>query len=263
MNAIKSEHTDSDTLKRSDGDGGLPLYVQLAQTIGDRISNGDYPVGTLLPTEAELGVNFGVSRYTVRQAIQHLRNQGLVSARKGVGTRVHALSTEPSYSQSMRSLGELLQYATETRLDVICVEEVAARGALAEALGCRPKKPWIRVAGIRHGASGEPPHCHSEVFIDEAYREIAAQASTLRTAIWSLIETRFGETVIEVDQNIEATILDAEMARLLEAPVGSPALKFTRRYYVTGRRLVELSVSVHPADRFSYHMVIRRGAAPG
>jgi DNA-binding GntR family transcriptional regulator len=249
-----------DGLKRTEGEGGLPLYVQLAQTIGDRITKGDYPVGSLLPTEAELGTSFGVSRYTVRQAIQHLRNQGLVSARKGVGTRVHAISTEASYTQSMRSLGELLQYATETRLDVTCVEEVVARGALAEALGCRPKKPWIRVAGVRHGAAGEPPHCFNEVFIDDAYRSIADEASTLRTAIWALIETRFGETVVEVDQEIEATLLDPEMARLLAAEAGSPALKFTRRYYVTGRRLVELSVSVHPADRFSYRMTIRREA---
>ncbi|MEZ5815900.1 MAG: GntR family transcriptional regulator [Hyphomicrobiaceae bacterium] len=251
---------DADSLNRADGEGALPLYVQLAQTIGGRIATGAYPVGSLLPTEAELGLSFGVSRYTVRQAIQHLRNQGLVSARKGVGTRVQAVSAEPSYTQSMRSLGELLQYATETRLDVIAVEEVVARGALAEALGCRPKKPWIRVAGVRHGSRDEPPHCHIEVFLDSAYRAIADEASTLRTAIWSLIEKRFGETVIEVDQEIEATVLDEEMARLLQAEPGSPALKFTRRYYVTGRRLVELSINVHPADRFSYRMTIRRDA---
>ncbi len=252
-----------DVLKRSEGDSGLPLYVQLAQTIGERIQAGVYPVGSLLPTEAELGENFGVSRYTVRQAIQHLRNQGLVNARKGVGTRVQAVETEPTYTQSIHSLGELLQYATETRLDVIEVEDVQARGALAEELGCRPKKPWVRIAGIRHGAEGEPPHCHSEVYVDEAYRAIADEAGTLRTAFWALIEKQFGETVIEVDQEIQATVLSPEMARLLEAEAGSPALRFIRRYYVTGRRLVEMSISTHPADRFSYHMIIRRDAMPG
>lgn len=257
-NSAHKHDAASADLKRSDGESGLPLYVQLAQTIGDRITSGAYPVGSLLPTEAELGLAFGVSRYTVRQAIQHLRNQGLVSARKGVGTRVQAVSAEPSYTQSMRSLGELLQYATETRLDVIKVEEVAARGALAEALGCRPKKPWTRVVGVRHGQPGEPPHCYNEVFIDGAYRAIVEEAGSLRTAIWSLIETRFGETVVEVDQEIEATLINVELAGLLEAEVGAPALKFTRRYYVTGRRLVEMSVITHPADRFSYRMTIRR-----
>lgn len=250
----------ADSLRRSEGDGTLPLYVRLAQTIGDRIANGAYPVGSLLPTEAELGLSFGVSRYTVRQAILHLRNQGLVSARKGVGTRVQSVSAEPSYRQSMRSLGELLQYATETRFDVEAIEDVVVRGALAETLGCRPKKPWVRIAGVRHGDSDELPHCFIELYIDEAYRALVDEPGTLRTAIWSLIEQRYGETIIEVDQEIEAMVLDEEMARLLKAEAGAPALKFTRRYYVTGRRLVELSINVHPADRFSYKMTIRREA---
>ncbi|MGD9803625.1 MAG: GntR family transcriptional regulator [Hyphomicrobiaceae bacterium] len=256
----KETRASSDALKRADGDGTLPLYVQLAQTIGDRIGNGDYPVGSLLPTEAELGLSFGVSRYTVRQAILHLRNQGLVSARKGVGTRVQAVDAQSSFTQSMRSLGELLQYATETRLEVLAVEDVIARGALAEMLGCRPKKRWLRVVGVRHGSPDEPPHCSIELYIDEAYRSLADEPGTIRTALWSLIEKRFGETIIEVDQEIEATILDEEMARLLNAPPGSPALKFIRRYYVTGRRLIELSINIHPADRFSYRMSIRRDA---
>jgi len=256
----KLAQNQADTLKRADGDGMLPLYVRLAQTIGDRIASGAYPVGSLLPTEAELGLSFGVSRYTVRQAILHLRNQGLVSARKGVGTRVQSVSAEPSYTQSMRSLGELLQYATETRLDILAVEDVIARGGLAEMLGCRPKKPWVRIAGVRHGTPDEPPHCFIELYIDEAYRALADEPGTIRTAIWSMIEQRYGETIIEVDQEIEATVLNGEMARLLKAETGAPALKFTRRYYVTGRRLVELSINIHPADRFSYRMTIRRDA---
>jgi GntR family transcriptional regulator len=251
---------DADTLRRAEGENNQPLYIQLAQTIGERIATGMYPVGSLLPTEAEIGVAFGVSRYTVRQAIQHLRVQGLVSARKGVGTRVEAQEAAPSYTQSMRSLAELLQYASETRLDVVSVEEVAVRGRLAETLGSRPKKSWVRIAGIRHGGPGERPHCFNEILIDGAYQSLANEAGSLRTAVWSLIEQRFGETVIEVEQEIEATVLDSELAQLLEAAPGEPALKFTRRYYVTGRRLVELSVSVHPADRFIYRMTIRRDA---
>lgn len=257
----KSLADESDTLRRPDGEGALPLYVQLAQTIGERIRTGAYPVGSLLPTEAELGASFGVSRYTVRQAIQHLRNQGLVSARKGVGTRVQAILAETSYSQSMRSLDELLQYAIETKLVVTKIEEIAVRGALAEALGSRPGKPWMRIAGVRHAGRGKLPVCFNEIYIDEAYRSITTEASTFRTAIWSLIEKRFGETVVEVDQVIEATLLDDEMAAVLQAKPGSPALKFTRRYYVTGRRLVQYSVSIHPADRLSYRMSIRREAS--
>ncbi len=247
--------------KLIDGAAAQPLYIQLAQMLSERIASGAYSIGELLPTEAELTETYSVSRYTVRQAIQHLRQQGLVSARKGVGTRVEARRADASYSHSVNSLSELLQFAHETRLDLIGQEEVEARGALAEALGCRPRKRWLRVEGIRRGADGEPPICHSMVYIDAAYKEIAADQASLRTALWSLIERRFGETVVEVDQQIDAAVLDAQEAAQLMAPAGSPALKFTRRYYVTGRRLVELSINLHPADRFSYKMSILRDAA--
>src|SRR5688572_4838947 len=104
--------------KRSAEDKGQPLYVRLAQSLGDGIASGRYSVGTLLPTEAKLGQTFGVSRYTVRQAIQHLRHQGLVSARKGVGTRVEAQQRKSTYTHAFHSLAELLQYASETQLRV-------------------------------------------------------------------------------------------------------------------------------------------------
>ena len=244
--------------KLIDADAAQPLYIQLAQMLSGRIAAGTYAIGELLPTEAELTVTYSVSRYTVRQAIQHLRQQGLVSARKGVGTRVEARRADASYSHSIHSLSELLQFAHETRLDLIGQDEIEARGSLAEALGCRSRKRWVRIEGIRRGGDGELPICHSEVYLDAAYKEVAADQGSLRTAIWSLIERQFGETVVEVEQQIEAAILDAKLAAQLQAAPGSPALKFTRRYYVTGRRLVELSVNLHPADRFAYKMSILR-----
>lgn len=244
--------------KRSAGDRGQPLYVQLAQSLGDGIASGRYTVGTLLPTEAELGEAFGVSRYTVRQAIEHLRQQGLVSARKGVGTRVEARRGRSSYTHAFDSLGELLQYASETQLRVAEQDIRSVRGAAAELLGCRPGKQWLYVAGVRYPARGGRPICHSEIFVDAAYKAIAGDIGRTRTAICAVIERRFGEAIVEVEQQIEGAVLTPDDAEALDAAEGAPALRITRRYFVTGRRLIELSISLHPADRFSYAMTIKR-----
>jgi DNA-binding GntR family transcriptional regulator len=247
-------------VKRTGSEANRPLYVQLATVLGERIASGTYPIGNLLPTEAELGKCFGVSRYTVRQAIQHLRSQGLVSARKGVGTRVEAAAPDSQYSHAVRSLDELMQYARETVLDVVEMEDVAARGAMAAQLGCRPGKHWLRSAGVRYAIADQTPMCWNEVWIDAAYSELRSEIGTARTAICAMIESRFGETIVEVEQLLSATILEAEQARLLDVDPGEPALKITRRYFVTGHRLVELATSIHPADRFTYAMTMRRGA---
>ncbi|MBN9264346.1 MAG: UTRA domain-containing protein [Hyphomicrobium sp.] len=82
--------------------------------------------------------------------------------------------------------------------------------------------------------------------------------ATVGIAIWEMIERRSGETLVEVEQQIDAVTLDREHAHLLEVAEGTPALRVIRRYYVTGRRLVELSINLHPANRFSYNMRIKR-----
>lgn len=244
--------------KRSSEDRAQPLYIRLAQSLGDGIASGRYSVGTLLPTEAELGQTFGVSRYTVRQAIQHLRHQGLVSARKGVGTRVEARRRKSTYTHAFHSLTELLQYASQTQLEVSHQDILNVQGAAAELLGCRPGKRWLHLTGVRYPARGGKPICLSEIFIDAAYKEISGEIGRARTAICAIIERRFGETVVEVEQQIEGAVLSSEEARRLDAREDTPALRITRRYFVTGRRLIELSISLHPADRFSYAMTIKR-----
>ena len=66
------------------------LSKQLADTIEEKIENGTYPVGTKIPTEAELIEKYKVSRNTVREAIRHLVDIGLVIIRQGDGTYVRA-----------------------------------------------------------------------------------------------------------------------------------------------------------------------------
>ena len=134
-----------------------PLYIQLSRTIMEQIRAGKSPVGALLPTEAQISEIFEVSRHTVRQAILHLRQQGLVSARKGIGTRIEALSPQRSYSQSTQTLSETVQFATATRLAVHELTKVDVRGQEASVLGCRQGREWSCVSGLRYDLEADAP----------------------------------------------------------------------------------------------------------
>lgn len=235
-----------------------PLYVQIAATLAGQIAEGSHPVGSLLPTEAELQQQFHVSRYVVRQAIQHLRSMGLVSARKGVGTRVEARQAAARFLLTMHSVGDIRQYATGMRLEIQDVDDTVLRGSKAALIGARPGRKFLRITGVRRRDRDNKPVSHAEIFIDGAFSSIKEQIPTVGTAIWEMIERQSGETLIEVEQQIDAVTLSGEQARLLEVAEGTPALRVIRRYYVTGRRLVELSINLHPANRFSYNMRIKR-----
>jgi DNA-binding GntR family transcriptional regulator len=241
-----------------------PLYVQIAATLAGQIAQGAHPVGSLLPTEAELQQQFHVSRYVVRQAIQHLRSMGLVTARKGVGTRVEAREAAARFLLTMHSVGDIRQYATGMRLEIQEIDEMVLRGSKAALIGVRPGRRFLRITGIRRRDGDNKPVSHAEIFIDDAFSAIKSEIPTVGTAIWEMIERQSGETLIEVEQQIDAVTLGGEHARLLEVAEGTPALRVIRRYYVTGRRLVELSINLHPANRFSYNMRIKRdvGHAP-
>ena len=245
------------------GDRGmadLPVarYLQVALALEQSITAGAYPVGTLIPTENELAADFGVSRQTVRQAISHLRSRRLLSARKGVGTRVEAASPATSYYHTIQSLTELFRYAEETVFRVEKTTRLRASGTLATALRCRAGRSWLRLDGLREQAGVAAPLGAMVVYVDARYAEPFDQPQVHATAIFSQIELQYGETIAEVEQDIEATLLDRGNAERLRAEPCSPALLVTRRYFGAGHRLIELSRTLHPADRFRYSMTLRR-----
>jgi len=135
---------------------------------------------------------------------------------------------------------------------------VPVAGKLAADLGCRPGRIWIRLSGLREATTDGAPLCRTIVYVNQRYADAVAAARTHNTAIFSLIESRYGVGIAEVRQDIEAVLLDEAAAGLLDAAVGSPALLITRRYFDAGRQLIELSTNLHPADRFRYAMTLRR-----
>ena len=231
-----------------------PLYLQVAHLIEGRIRERALPVGSLLPTENELAGALAVSRQTVRAAIAHLRERGLLSARKGVGTRVEAAARDWRRTYSARSVGDLVDLANETEMRVTRALDVAARGRLAAELGCRPGRRWRYFEGPRHHAADETAFSWSEVWLDARLAPLVRGVETFRTAVFALVEREAGEPVAEIKQDIRPCTIASDRAAPLGAPPGALALEITRRYYGAGGRLLLMSKTTLPADRFSYSM---------
>jgi DNA-binding GntR family transcriptional regulator len=230
----------------------------VARALQNQIAGGEYPIGSLLPTEIDLAKRHGVSRQTIRQAVQQLRQQKLLSAKKGVGTRVETRHPHRAYYFALESLTQIFQFASEAALHVHEEKEIQARGALANKLACRPGRSWLRIAGTRQVAGDPVPICWTEAYIDGRYASLLRGTKIHQSAIFSSIERHFGETVTEVKQEIIATVLNRDLAARLLAREGSPALIITRRYFGAGQRLIEMSINVHPSDRFSYAISLKR-----
>ena len=235
----------------------VPLYLQVAHLIERRIRDRALAVGSLLPTENELAEALEVSRQTVRHAIAHLRDRGLLSARKGVGTRVEASVRDWRKTYSVGSVADLVELARETEMRVIRREDIESRGKLAVEFGCRPGRRWHHFEGPRYHVPADTAYCWSEVYLDARLAPIVRNIDVFRTAVFALVEHESGEHIMEIPQDVRPAVIGPERAPILGSHPGDLALEITRRYIGTGGRLLQMSKTLLPADRFSYSMTFK------
>jgi GntR family transcriptional regulator len=236
------------------------LYAQVARDLAAKISDDRYPVGSLLPTELELCALYGASRHTVRSAIHELQEIGLVSRRKKVGTRVEAKTRPDTYRQSLASVDDLVQFGATHQRVVKEIREVTAQGDLARELGCAEGTRWLRISSVRlDGRAASPPIGWTDTYIDADYADLADLIRTTpQVLISSLIEKEHGRRIADIHQDVEATGLPAALANALQADAGSPALKIRRSYLDTEHKLFEVSITIHPMERFIVSMRLTR-----
>ena len=247
---------------KNEFDDGQPRYLQIARELKRSIADGSYPVGARLPTELELCEQFGISRFTARAAVRILSSAGLVVRRQRVGTVVVATPDDARYSHDAASLRDLLQYAQDTELRLIYIGKVALTKAQAREFGVKAGEEWIYAIGMRHGAKtnghGDRPFCLTRLYLNPVLKGIETRLRARKTAVYALIENEYKIPIERVEQDFQGVVLDADDAANLGAPVGAPALRIVRRYYSDDGRLLELADNVHPSDRFTYQMQLRK-----
>ena len=96
-----------------------PRYVQIFNTLSRRMETGKYSVDTRLPTESELCDEFNASRFTVREALRRLVEQGMVQRRQGAGSIVISATPQARYVHSLSSLSDLFQFALDTDYELL------------------------------------------------------------------------------------------------------------------------------------------------
>jgi DNA-binding GntR family transcriptional regulator len=235
-----------------------PLYLALARTLSSEIASGVLPVGSRLPAETALARRFDVSRHTVRAALRHLRDLGFVSSRQGSRSTVAARTPDTGYVYGVSSLPDLLQYANETIYEIRGCDIVTADRALAARLGCRPGRRWLRVEGLRYLRRDEPPIGWVDFYLHTRYSDIRASVLGRTGTVMALVEERYGEQIAEVAQTLRAATVPKALADRLEVEAGTAALEIERTITSTRRTVIGTSFSLHPINRFSYGIVLRR-----
>jgi GntR family transcriptional regulator len=233
-------------------------YQQVARALRKEIVDGVYPVGSQLPTEHELCERFGVSRYTVREALRRLRDDNLVASRPRTGTTVVPRPAASSYAQDNMSINELLAFASGAELDIESIQMVTIDAELAARTGLAQGEEWLAVRSHRQAVAGEYTLCWTEYYINRTFAAVGRLLQRHTGPIFPLIEDLFGVSIVEVHQEISAVLVTPELAARLEVDAGTPALEVYRTYKTTDGEVAQVTINTHPASRFRHSMTLRR-----
>jgi DNA-binding GntR family transcriptional regulator len=255
LRAASRQRKEADRAQRASLAERKPRYMALADEIGRAIGEGAYPVGSLLPSEAEMCERHKVSRHTVREATRVLQELGLVARHQGLGTRIQSAKTPARYVLAMDAIPDLWEYVKNTELKVVRRKLIKAKDALTP-LPIEDAERWRLIEAIRYARSGEPI-AWKQVYIDARYDAVAAEIGKRTVPIYSLIEQRYGVTTEKVRQEVSAMAIPAEAARALKVKSGSSGLAILRHYLDSDERVFEVTMSIYPADRFRYSVELK------
>ncbi|MER5770762.1 GntR family transcriptional regulator [Streptomyces sp. NPDC001985] len=225
----------------------VPLYFQLSQQLEAAIERGVLTPGSLLGNEIELAGRLGLSRPTVRQAIQSLVDKGLLVRRRGVGTQVvHSQVRRPL---ELSSLYDDLEAAGQRPATVVLGSAPEPAGArVAAALGLAENSEVQRIERLRY-AHGEPMalltnHLPAGV-LDCATEQLEA------TGLYRLMRAA-GTTLHSARQSVGARAATAAEAELLAEEPGGPVLTMERTTFDDTGRAVEFGSHLYRASRYSF-----------
>lgn len=242
----------------NDGKSEGPLYVRLSRALKEEIVSGVLPVGSLLPTEEELCTRFSVSRYTVREALRLLRDDGLVSSRQGAGTVVVPPRSSSADIHQVMSISDLVAFATDARFEIESINMIEIDAKVAQRTGLKAGEEWLEVCGFRQSSTADGPVCWTEYYINRSFAAVGRLLQRHSGPIFPLIEDLFGLSVSEVHQQISATLISPALATGLKAEEGSAALEVRRTYTTTDGKVAQVTINMHPASRFKHSMTMRR-----
>jgi len=223
----------------------MPLYQQLRRSVREAIEQNVLAPDDVLPAERDIAADFGISRITVRKAIEGLVEEGLLDRRHGAGTFVATriqknIATLSSFSEDIASRGRQARSEWLSRIE----SQVTPNESLA--LGLPPGMAIYRLDRIRH-AEDMPLAIERAIVPTWCLPSIDSVDTSLYAAL-ALTNHRPTKAL----QRMQAIAFDEEQAHLLGVRAGDPGLFIERRGFLDDGRIVEITKSYYRGDAYDF-----------
>jgi DNA-binding GntR family transcriptional regulator len=236
---------------RVDRSSPVPLYFQVAQRLEELIESGRLTPGTRLENEIALAEQLGLSRPTMRQAIQYLVDKGLLLRKRGVGTQV--IHTRVRRAVELTSLyDDLSRTHKRPRTDVLSFGVITAPDEIAVAMALPAGSEVLAIERLRYAQSEPLAVMHNYLPRDllQITRTQLADQGLYALMRQASIRLRLA------DQTIGARKATAAEAKLLGETRGAPLLTMVRTAYDDAGVAAEHGVHVYRASLYSFELTL-------
>ena len=230
-----------------------PLYVQLADLFRQRIVKGVWREGEMLPSLTTLVAEFGVARVTVRQAIERLTRDGLVSPQRGRGTFVTGAPQADRWLRVETTLENLAELYRDTQPTILVIDESNRTPRLQDSDGVGAER-YVYMRRV-HAHEGRP-YCVIDIYLDAEI--FARRPARFRKEI--LIPLLLGMPSVEIvtaRQGLTISTADLEVARHLGISVNAPVAEVRRVFTGPGRRVIYLAEITYRGDYVHLEMDLK------
>lgn len=229
----------------------IPVYFQLKNIILNKIKEGEFPEGSLIPSERDLGESLNISRMTVRQALNQLVVEGVLFREKGKGTYVSKSKIVQrnimSFSDTVRNKG-----LTPSTI-VLNFEKISDRPDIKSILGLQENESLYNFKRLR--LANERPIAIEEVFIPERYCP-HLEKYDLKSSLYKLLKEEYSLDIDYMDNSIEAAKVTKEERRLLGLTEAVPVLRITSVSHNDAGLKLFYEKDVYRSDEYNYNVRI-------
>jgi GntR family transcriptional regulator len=229
-----------------------PLYHRIFKQLQDEILAGAYDAEAALPSDKQLEDRFGVSRITIRRALDELARLGLVSRAKGKATGI-ADRRQPIFADVDDELGNMLAAISNLRTKVIRFRWLKADAFLADKLHVPEREKVLGIARLRSRPTG--PVMFSSLYLPHWAAEGLTRDDMADHAIVDLLRER-GVVLTSGEQTMRALPCEPELARHLGLEAGDPIFFIRRLIRDAHHRPVMFNDVSFRWDCFVYNMIL-------
>ncbi len=235
----------------------LPKYHQLAMILKKKIESGELNPQAPIPSERQLEEFYGVSRPTIRQAIELLIREGYLYREHGRGTFVMPQKLQKGMLELTSFSEDLIKRGMKPGQVIIEMKEELPPEKIREKLDLSPEKRTLKIVRIRLG-DGVPIGYQTSYLLLEPGQSISRAELEASGSLYRILQEKLHIIPWAADETLEVALATKEEADLLQVKEGAPLLLNERVLWSQERKAVEYVKILYRGDRYRYAMRLTR-----